>query len=62
MIFEQTRWVDSHGKEFRVLSRTVLDFNIWIHYIRDDKDYKEINEYSCYEESFLSRFRQIPND
>ena len=62
MIFEQTRWDDSHGKEFRVLSRTVLDGNIWIHYIRDDKDYKEINEYSCYEESFLSRFRQIPND
>ena len=62
MIFEQTRGVDSHGKEFRVLSRTVLDGNIWIHYIRDDKDYKEINEYSCYEESFLSRFRQIPND
>jgi len=62
MIFEQTKWVDSNGKEYRVLSRTVLDGNVWIHYIRDAKNQDDIKEYSCYEESFLSRFRQIPND
>jgi hypothetical protein len=41
---------------FRVLHTIELDGHIWVHY-RNNKDDRE---YSCYLESFLSRFWEIP--
>jgi hypothetical protein len=39
-----------------------LDDHIWIHYIKDNAPEESTREYSCYEESFLSRFREVPRD
>jgi hypothetical protein len=62
MVKEGTIWT-SGDKNFRVLSVTNVDNNIWIHY-REDKGIKvpsiECKEYSCYQESFILRFRQLP--
>ena len=50
-------------KFFRVLSVTEVDGHTWVHY-REDRGIKvpaiECKEYSCYLESFESRFRQHP--
>lgn len=56
-------WGDSAGKSFRVLSVTDVEGHTWVHY-REDKGIKvpaiHCREYSCYLESFLSRFRGQP--
>jgi hypothetical protein len=62
MVKAGTLW-ESVDKKFRVLSVTEVDGNIWVHY-REDRGIKvpaiECKEYSCYQESFLQRFRQLP--
>lgn len=55
-------WGDSNNKNFRVIHVVEVDGHTWVHY-REDKGFKvsENNrEYSCYIESFLSRFRKLP--
>jgi len=58
MVKEGTRWVSNEGNTFHVVHRVELDGKIWIHYEQDNC--KECREFSCYEESFLLRFRQLP--
>jgi hypothetical protein len=62
MIKVGSRW-ESVDKQFRVLGVVEADGHIWIHY-REDLGIKvpvlECREYSCYEESFLLRFRPLP--
>ncbi len=58
MVKEGSKWSGNDGKIFHVIHRIELECHIWIHYILEDKE--DPKEYSCYEESFLSRFRQIP--
>lgn len=62
MVKAGTLW-EGVDKKFRVLSVTEVDGNTWVHY-REDRGIKvpaiECKEYSCYVESFLSRFRQLP--
>jgi hypothetical protein len=53
-----TKWWSTEGKKFHVIHRIELEGKIWIHYIREDKENSQ--EYSCYEESFLSRFTPLP--
>jgi hypothetical protein len=52
-----------NDKCFRVLSVTEVDGHTWVHY-REDRGIKvpaiECREYSCYLESFVARFRQLP--
>lgn len=55
MVKPGSKWVSSEGKAFRVIHRIQLDGNVWIHY-RCDTDSKE---YSCYEDSFVGRFRLL---
>ena len=50
-----TRW-SGGDKVFVVLYVIEVDGHIWVHY-RDDKTNQE---YNCYQESFLSRFRPLP--
>ena len=54
---------ESVDKKFRVISVTEIDRHIWIHY-REDLGIKvpsgQCKEYSCYEESFVTRFRPLP--
>jgi hypothetical protein len=45
---------------FQVISRVEIDGHIWIHYKLLDKENNDYREFSCYEESFLERFYQIP--
>jgi len=58
MVKEGTRWDGGNGKTFVVIHVIQRDGHTWIHYRNDDGS--EPKEYSCYEESFVSRFRQLP--
>jgi hypothetical protein len=53
-----TRWDAGNGKTFVVLHVVEQDGNVWVHYRSDNA--KENKEYSCYLESFVQRFRQLP--
>jgi hypothetical protein len=58
-IKEGSRWTGSnHSKNFIVLSEVELDDGAWIHY-RDELG-NPPTEYSCYKDSFLSRFTALP--
>ena len=57
IIKEGSRW-DGGGKKFVVIQTVEQDGHTWVHY-------RELNsnapkEYSCYLESFVERFRSIP--
>jgi hypothetical protein len=56
-IKEGSRW-SSITKVFIVLHVVEKDGHVWVHY-RDEKGDPPM-EYSCYQESFLSRFRVLP--
>jgi hypothetical protein len=53
---------ESVDKKFRVISVTKIDGHMWVHYREDSKRVAaiECKEYSCYEESFVARFRSLP--
>lgn len=56
-IKEGSKWEGS-GKKFVVLHTIEQEGHTWVHY-RDEKG-TEPKEYSCYIESFLERFRSVP--
>jgi hypothetical protein len=62
MIKVGSRW-EGVDTQFRVLAVVEADGHTWVHY-REDLGIKvpvlECREYSCYEESFLARFRPLP--
>jgi hypothetical protein len=62
MVKVGSKWVGNENNIFRVIHVIKLDDHIWIHYIKDNAPEESTREYSCYEESFLSRFRQVPHD
>lgn len=45
----------THRDAFRVIHTIELDGHTWVHYREESND----KEYSCYLESFLSRFREV---
>jgi hypothetical protein len=53
-----SKWTGGHGDRFHVVSTIELEGHTWIHYIKEDKT--ESREYRCYVESFLERFRELP--
>lgn len=56
-----SRWSGSDNSVFHVLHTIVIDGQIWVHYIKETtKETNEAREYSCYLESFLERFRALP--
>ena len=55
-------WASVNGVHFQVISETHIDGNDWIYYRMFDKETEEPKEFSCYKESFLNRFYQIPKD
>jgi hypothetical protein len=60
-----SRWVGNNGDYFRVLDVVDLEGHTWVHYRQDQGHFGPIEglrEYSCYQESFVERFRQVPND
>ena len=61
MIKAGSKWSGNEENIFRVIQVVELDGHTWIHYIKENAT-EENREYSCYEESFLSRFRESPSD
>ena len=56
-----SRW-QGQDHFFRVIDIVDIDGQLWVHYIKEHALEDDIREYSCYIESFLSRFREQPND
>jgi hypothetical protein len=54
-----SRWWSGSEKKFLVLAVIERDGHTWVHY-RDDHTLQENQEYSCYLESFLQRFTELP--
>jgi hypothetical protein len=49
-------WEGSDRKQFIVLNTIEKEGQVWVHYRENGKD--QNREYSCYLESFVSRFRE----
>ena len=49
-------WASSDGQVFRVIAVVALDNHTWVHYVNRSTG----QEYSCYAESFLARFKETP--
>jgi hypothetical protein len=49
-------WGSADMIKFRVIEIVYADDNVWVHYLRltDNK------EFSCFVDSFVSRFRELP--
>ena len=60
IIKEGSKWDNGQGKIFRVLHTIEVEGHTWVHYIKDNAPDDNEREYSCYLESFLSRFRSMP--
>jgi hypothetical protein len=60
IIKEGSKWDSANGKVFRVIQVVEVEGHTWIHYINDRLPENENREYSCYLESFLSRFTPLP--
>lgn len=58
MVKQGTKWSSTDGKEFVVIHVIEKEDHTWVHYRENCRD--EPREYSCYIESFLSRFRLLP--
>ncbi len=62
MIKQGSKWVGNGDHIFRVIHVIDLEGHTWIHYIKENAPEDSDREYSCYEDSFLSRFRELPDD
>jgi len=60
MIKEGSKWSSGDNKIFRVLHTIKVEGHTWVHYIKDNAPEDGTREYSCYQESFLSRFNPLP--
>jgi hypothetical protein len=56
---EGSRWAGNDRTRFHVLSVVELEGHTWVHYIKENAPEDSTREYSCYIESFLSRFSPI---
>lgn len=57
---EGTRWSSSEGNVFHVMSVVEVDGQTWVHYEQDNVS--ECRTFSCWIESFISRFSPILNE
>ena len=54
-----SRWQGNGRDTFHILSTIELEGRTWVHYIKDNAT-QDPKEFSCYLESFLERFRELP--
>lgn len=52
-----SNWHDGSGRTFTVIHTIVLDEKSWVHYRNQQGE-----EFSCFEEAFVLRFREHAND
>lgn len=61
MVKEGSKWVGtSSDDKFHIIHLVEIDGNTWVHYIKENAPEDSNREYSCYLESFLTRFRPLP--
>ena len=61
MVKEGSKWTGTgDNNKFRVIHVIEIDGHTWIHYIKENALEESNREYSCYLESFLQRFRPLP--
>jgi hypothetical protein len=62
MVKPGTLWTGGEGKNFRVISVSEVEGHTWVYY-REDLGIKvptaQCREFSCYQESFVYRFKQV---
>ena len=56
-----SKWSGGEGRTFRVISVTEIDGKTWVFYRAENSD-SEPREFSCFQESFLSRFTPMVNE
>lgn len=59
-IVNGSRWAGTDGKVFIVINTTNLDGHDWVYYRAEQPVNHHPDEYSCYVESFTSRFTRLP--
>ena len=57
-----SKWFANNFEKFQVINVTEIEGHTWVYYRKFNSDPEEIREYSCYIESFLSRFSKIENE
>lgn len=53
-------WTDGHGNKFVVIGTMVVEGKDWVYYRAEKLRDHHPSEYSCFKESFLARFRPLP--
>jgi len=56
-----SKWSGPEGTVFHVISTVKIDRHTWIYYHKEKPRTNDPEEYSCYLESFLQRFRRLPD-
>lgn len=56
-----SRWAGTEHEHFCVIAVIELEGHTWVHYRKETDLESSVGEYSCYLESFLQRFRSLPN-
>lgn len=60
MLESGSRWASADGKVFIIITTTTIDGHDWVYY-RSERPVDHLpKEFSCYTESFLSRFSKLP--
>jgi hypothetical protein len=54
-----SKWQGNDRDTFHILSTIELEGKTWVHYIKENTT-QDTREFSCYLESFLERFRELP--
>lgn len=55
-----SKWSGGDGKVFIVIGTTIVEGKNWVYYRAEKPQAQQPGEFSCFEESFLERFRQVP--
>lgn len=55
-----SRWWGGDKRVFVILSNPEVEGKRWVHYRLERPEDHLPQEFSCYEESFLSRFSELP--
>lgn len=60
MITKGSVWSSTDGRLIQVITEVVVEGKSWVHYRLMEEVNGEVKEFSCYTESFLSRFYKLP--
>ncbi len=55
-----SRWSGSDGTVFVVIGTMIVEGKEWVYYRSEKQKDHMPKEFSCYTESFLNRFRSLP--